>query len=280
MLTITDLKKKYPTGTIALKGVSFSVNEPKVVAIIGPSGAGKSTLIRCINRLVEPSSGQVALDGKDIVALSRRDLRKMRRRIGMIFQEYNLVDRLTVMENLLSGRLGYVSFWKAYRRKFPADDVTAAFQLLERVGLSNYQDTRADELSGGERQRVGIARALMQQPDLLLVDEPTASLDPKTSRQIMRILVELAHERGTPALVNIHDVGLAQSFADRIIGLRGGEIVFDGTTTDLNTDVLTEIYGEEDWSTTIRGSDNDRPEARAQPKTKKKKNLEQEAAAG
>ncbi len=280
MLTITDLKKKYPTGTIALKGVSFSVNEPKVVAIIGPSGAGKSTLIRCINRLVEPSSGQVALDGKDIVALSRRDLRKMRRRIGMIFQEYNLVDRLTVMENLLSGRLGYVSFWKAYRRKFPAADVTAAFQLLERVGLSNYQDTRADELSGGERQRVGIARALMQQPDLLLVDEPTASLDPKTSRQIMRILVELAHERGTPALVNIHDVGLAQSFADRIIGLRGGEIVFDGTTTDLNTDVLTEIYGEEDWSTTIRGSDNDRPEARAQPKTKKKKNLEQEAAAG
>ncbi len=280
MLTITDLKKKYPTGTIALKGVSFSVNEPKVVAIIGPSGAGKSTLIRCINRLVEPSSGQVALDGKDIVALSRRDLRKMRRRIGMIFQEYNLVDRLTVMENLLSGRLGYVSFWKAYRRKFPADDVTAAVQLRERVGLSNYQDTRADELSGGERQRVGIARALMQQPDLLLVDEPTASLDPKTSRQIMRILVELAHERGTPALVNIHDVGLAQSFADRIIGLRGGEIVFDGTTTDLNTDVLTEIYGEEDWSTTIRGSDNDRPEARAQPKTKKKKNLEQEAAAG
>ncbi len=280
MLTITDLKKKYPTGTIALKGVSFSVNEPKVVAIIGPSGAGKSTLIRCINRLVEPSSGQVALDGKDIVALSRRDLRKMRRRIGMIFQEYNLVDRLTVMENLLSGRLGYVSFWKAYRRKLPADDVTAAFQLLERVGLSNYQDTRADELSGGERQRVGIARALMQQPDLLLVDEPTASLDPKTSRQIMRILVELAHERGTPALVNIHDVGLAQSFADRIIGQRGGEIVFDGTTTDLNTDVLTEIYGEEDWSTTIRGSDNDRPEARAQPKTKKKKNLEQEAAAG
>ena len=280
MLTITDLKKKYPTGTIALKGVSFSVNEPKVVAIIGPSGAGKSTLIRCINRLVEPSSGQVILDGMDIAALNKSNLRKVRRRIGMIFQEYNLVDRLTVMENLLSGRLGYVGFWKAYRRKFPSDDVTAAFQLLDRVGLSGYQDTRADELSGGQRQRVGIARALMQQPDVLLVDEPTASLDPKTSRQIMRILVELAHERGTPALVNIHDVGLAQSFADRIIGLRGGEVVFDGTAADLDADVLTEIYGEEDWSTTIRSTTNDEPEEQAGHKTKKKKDLEQEAAAG
>ena len=280
MLTITDLKKKYPTGTIALKGVSFSVNEPKVVAIIGPSGAGKSTLIRCINRLVEPSSGQVILDGTDIAALNKSKLRKVRRRIGMIFQEYNLVDRLTVMENLLSGRLGYVGFWKAYRRKFPPADVTAAFQLLDRVGLSGYQDTRADELSGGQRQRVGIARALMQQPDVLLVDEPTASLDPKTSRQIMRILVELAHERGTPALVNIHDVGLAQSFADRIIGLRGGEIVFDGTTADLDADVLTEIYGEEDWSTTIRSTTNGEPEEQTERKTKKKKDLEQEAAAG
>jgi phosphonate transport system ATP-binding protein len=252
MLTISGLTKVYPTGTVALKNVSFTVSDPKVVAIIGPSGAGKSTLIRCINRLVEPTAGSIALDGVDILALSRRDLRKVRRRIGMIFQEYHLVERLTVMENLLSGRLGYVGFWRTYRRKFPPEDVSAAFALLERVGLSGYQNTRADALSGGERQRVGISRALMQQPDLLLVDEPTASLDPKTSRQIMRILVELAHERGTPALVNIHDVGLAQAFADRIIGLRGGEIVFDGPADRVTAKVLTDIYGEEDWSTTIR----------------------------
>jgi phosphonate transport system ATP-binding protein len=252
MLTISGLSKVYPTGTHALKNVSFTVKEPQVVTIIGPSGAGKSTLIRCINRLVEPTAGTITLDGIDITALNRRDLRKVRRRMGMIFQEYNLVERLTVMENLLSGRLGYVGFWRTYRRAFPAGDVAAAFTLLERVGLSGYESTRADALSGGERQRVGISRALMQQPNLLLVDEPTASLDPKTSRQIMRILVELAHERGTPALVNMHDVGLAQSFADRIIGLRGGEIVFDGPASHVTADVLTEIYGEEDWSTTIR----------------------------
>lgn len=252
MLKISGLSKVYPTGAVALKNVSLAVDEPEVVTIIGPSGAGKSTLIRCINRLVEPTSGKIMLDGVDILALNRRDLRRARRRMGMIFQEYNLVERLTVMENLLSGRLGYVGFWRTYSRKFPPEDIAAAFALLERVGLSGYQNTRADALSGGERQRVGISRALMQRPDLLLVDEPTASLDPKTSRQIMRILVELAHECGTPALVNLHDVGLAQSFSDRIIGLRGGEVVFDGPPGEVTAQVLTAIYGEEDWSTTIR----------------------------
>ncbi|MEW6335596.1 MAG: phosphonate ABC transporter ATP-binding protein [Thermodesulfobacteriota bacterium] len=252
MLKISGLSKIYPTGTVALKSISFTVEEPKVIAIIGPSGAGKSTLIRCINRLVEPTSGKIMLGDLDVLALGRRDLRRARRRMGMIFQEYNLVERLTVMENLLAGRLGYVGFWRTYSRKFPAEDVAAAFALLERVGLSGYQNTRADALSGGERQRVGISRALMQRPDLLLVDEPTASLDPKTSRQIMRILVELAHERGTPALVNLHDVGLAQSFSDRMIGLRGGEVVFDGPPDQLSAQVLTAIYGEEDWSSTIR----------------------------
>ena len=257
MLTITDLQKVYPNGTKALNNVSFTVDQPQVIAIIGPSGAGKSTLIRCINRLVEPSSGRIMLDDIDIASLSRRELRKARRRMGMIFQEYNLVDRLTVMENLLSGRLGYVSFWRAWRRKFPPEDVVAAFKLLERVGLEGYQDTRADALSGGQRQRVGIARALMQAPDLLLVDEPTASLDPKTSRQIMRLLVELVEEQGTPALVNIHDVALAQTFSDRILGLRKGEIVFEGTSQDVTEEVLTDIYGEEDWSLTIRKADED-----------------------
>lgn len=280
MLEIKDISKVYPTGTAALQNVSFKVEEPKVVTIIGPSGAGKSTLIRCINRLVEPSSGKVMLDGIDIVSLSRRDLRQARRRMGMIFQEYNLVERLTVMENLLSGRLGYVGFWKTYRRKFPPTDVAAAFALLDRVGLSGYQDTRADALSGGERQRVGISRALMQQPDLLLVDEPTASLDPKTSRQIMRILVELTHERGTPALVNIHDVGLALAFADRIIGLRKGVIVFDGTAQQVTAEVLTEIYGEEDWSTTIRKFDEDNMGDPDKGPTRRKDSATREAAAG
>ncbi|MBT3358164.1 MAG: phosphonate ABC transporter ATP-binding protein [Rhodospirillales bacterium] len=257
MLQITDLKKIYSTGTAALNGVSLTVDEPKIIAIIGPSGAGKSTLIRCINRLVEPTAGKIMLDDLDIASLGRHDLRKARRRMGMIFQEYNLVERLTVMENVLSGRLGYVSFWQAYRRKYPPTDISAAYELLDRVGLTGYQDTRADSLSGGQRQRVGIARALMQKPDLLLVDEPTASLDPKTSRQIMRLLVELAHEFGTPALVNIHDVGLAQTFADRIVGLAAGEIVFDGTANDVTAQVLTDIYGEEDWSTTIRKVDEE-----------------------
>jgi len=261
MLTITNLTKTYPTGTAALKGVSFSITEPQVVAIIGPSGSGKSTLIRCINRLIEPTSGSVVLEDQNITVLGRRQLRKARRRMGMIFQEYNLVERLTVMENVLSGRLGYVSFWQAFRRKFPPQDVAKAFQLLDRVGLQGYHDTRADALSGGERQRVGIARALMQNPALLLVDEPTASLDPKTSRQVMRLLVELSKEFGTLTLVNIHDVGLAQMFADRIIGLRLGEVVFDGTSDQVTEQTLTDIYGEEDWSATIRkvpeGEDDD-----------------------
>jgi phosphonate transport system ATP-binding protein len=257
LLRIEGLAKVYPTGKRALDGVDFVVGRPEVIAIIGSSGAGKSTLIRCINRLVEPSSGRVALGDTEVTALGRRALRTARRRMGMIFQEYNLVERLTVMENLLSGRLGYVGFLTALRRSYPPHDIAAAFQLLDRVGLAGYQDTRADALSGGQRQRVGIARALMQDPDLLLVDEPTASLDPKTARQVMRLLCELAVERHTPALVNIHDVGLAQAFADRIIGLRDGKIVFDDRPGALDEETLTAIYGEEDWSATIRAAGDD-----------------------
>ncbi|MDA1088713.1 MAG: phosphonate ABC transporter ATP-binding protein [Proteobacteria bacterium] len=257
MLEITDLIKEYPGGLRALDGVSLTVSEPQVVAVIGSSGAGKSTLIRCINRLVEPTSGSIKLGGQELTSLNRRALRGARSRIGMIFQEYNLVERLTVMENVLSGRLGAVSFWQAFRRNYPADDVAAAFELLDRVGLEGRHDTRADALSGGQRQRVGIARALMQKPDLLLVDEPTASLDPKTSRQIMRLIVELAHERDTPALVNIHDVALAQASSDRVIALKDGRMVFDGAPDGLTPDVLNDIYGEEDWNATIRKGDDD-----------------------
>ncbi|MEE8350652.1 MAG: phosphonate ABC transporter ATP-binding protein [Rhodospirillales bacterium] len=257
MLEIKNLTKVYPGGLTALNGVSLSVTEPQVIAIIGSSGAGKSTLIRCINRLVEPTSGSVKLGGEEITTLGRHGLRNARARMGMIFQEYNLVERLTVMENVLSGRLGSVGFWAAFRRNYPPDDVRAAYELLDRVGLKGRHNDRADALSGGQRQRVGIARALMQKPDLLLVDEPTASLDPKTSRQIMRLIVELAHELGTPALVNIHDVALAQASTDRVIALSDGKMVFDGKPDQLTADVLTEIYGEEDWSATIRKDDDD-----------------------
>ena len=252
MLNVKDLTKQYDNGFHALNGVSLSVSEPQVVAIIGPSGAGKSTLIRCINRLVEPTTGTIVLNGEDITSLDRTGLRRARCRIGMIFQEYNLVERLTVMENVLSGRLGNVSLWNAFRRTYPPKDVQTAYELLDHVGLSGRHNTRADNLSGGQRQRVGISRAIMQNPDLLLVDEPTASLDPKTSRQIMRLICDLARERGTPVLINIHDVALAQDFADRIVGLSEGKVVYDGLPGDLTPDVLTRIYGEDDWSKTIR----------------------------
>lgn len=165
----------------------------------------------------------------------------------MIFQEYALVERLSVMENVLSVRLGYVGFWRSYFRRFPAADIEEAFRLLDRVGLSHMVDKRADELSGGQRQRVGIARALVQDPELLLVDEPTASLDPKTSRQIMRLVKELCIERNLAAIINIHDVPLARMFCPRIVGLRQGAVVYDGTPDELGTATLTDIYGEEDW---------------------------------
>ncbi|WP_191083805.1 phosphonate ABC transporter ATP-binding protein [Roseococcus microcysteis] len=252
LLAIHGLTKRYPTGDLALNEVNLLVPPGQVMALIGPSGAGKSTLIRCVNRLVEPSAGQVVLDGEALTTLNRGALRRARRRMGMIFQEYALVERLTVMENVLSGRLGYTGFLASWFRRFPRRDVEQAFRLLDRVGLAHMADKRADALSGGQRQRVGIVRALMQDPTLLLVDEPTASLDPKTSRQIMRLIVELCEERGLAAIINIHDVALAQEFARRIVGLRAGRIVFDGTPETLDAAALTAIYGEEDWSRTIR----------------------------
>ncbi|MGE0036185.1 MAG: phosphonate ABC transporter ATP-binding protein [Xanthobacteraceae bacterium] len=256
MLKVEGLKKIYGTGDAALRGVDLSVGKGQVIGLIGPSGAGKSTLIRCINRLVEPTAGKVLLGNTDVTALGRRDLRRIRRRIGMIFQEFALVERLSVMENALSGRLGYVGFWASWFRRFPADDIQKAFAVLDRVGLMDHVDKRADALSGGQRQRVGIARALIQEPDLLLVDEPTASLDPKTSRQVMRLLIEVCTERGLATIVNIHDVGLAQMFLPRIVGLRAGEVVYDGPTAGLTADVLTRIYGEEDWTQTAAADDD------------------------
>jgi len=261
MLRIRGLTKRYRTGDLALKGIDIDVPDSQIMALIGPSGAGKSTVIRCINRLVEPTSGSIALNDVDVVKLGSSELRRMRRRMGMIFQEYALVERLTVMENVLTGRLGYVGFWQSWLRRFPQTDIDEAFRLLARVGLEEMVDKRADELSGGQRQRVGICRALIQNPELLLVDEPTASLDPKTSRQIMRLIKELCAERKLSAIINIHDVMLAQMFAERIVGLQLGSIVYDGPPNGLTAEVLTKIYGEEDWSATIRKVDDETPEA-------------------
>ncbi|MEC7758523.1 MAG: phosphonate ABC transporter ATP-binding protein [SAR324 cluster bacterium] len=263
MLEIKQLVKKYNTGDLAINGVDLKVEKGQVMALIGPSGAGKSTLIRCVNRLENPTSGEIWLNGENIVKMRSGKLRRARRNMGMIFQEYALVERLTVMENVLSGRLGYVGFWRSFLRKFPQSDINAAFGLLEKVGLDTMVNKRADELSGGQRQRVGIARALIQKPVILLVDEPTASLDPKTSRQIMRLITELCEENQLTAIINIHDVALAQMYAERIVGLREGSIVYDGSPDDLKPDVLTEIYGKEDW-TAVR-----------KRKPKKKKSIEE-----
>jgi phosphonate transport system ATP-binding protein len=262
MLRIENLQKRYQTGDLALNNVSLEVPRGQVMALIGPSGAGKSTLIRCVNRLVEPTGGKIFLGDLELAHLGSSELRRARTRMGMIFQEYALVERLSVMENVLSGRLGYVGFWRSYFRKFPQSDIDEAYNLLQRVGLDHMADKRADELSGGQRQRVGICRALIQNPDLLLVDEPTASLDPKTSRQIMRLICELCAERQLAAIINIHDVLLAQMFARRVVGLQLGNIVYDGPPDQLSAEVLTQIYGAEDWESTIEATkDLDEDEA-------------------
>jgi len=246
ILTVTDLTARYSrTGPEILQGVSFGVDAEDFFAIIGPSGAGKSTLIRCINRLVEPTGGSIRLYDTEVLTLSQGDLRKLRRNIGMIFQEFNLVDRMSVMDNVLSGRLGYVGNLRSLFRLFSKDDITRALQVLDRVGLIDHVDKRADELSGGQRQRVGIARALMQDPKLLLLDEPTSSLDPKISREVMALIKEIATEFGVPVLCNIHDVQLALEFCNKIIGLQDGVKMFDGPTDSIDQDKLNEIYAME-----------------------------------
>lgn len=250
-LEIEGLVKEYRRGQPVLKGIDLKIDGSGLTAIIGPSGTGKSTLLRCINRLIDPTQGAIwfSSEGRrtDLSKLRGRALRASRRHIGMVFQEYNLVERLSVMENLLTGRLGYVSAWDAWRRKFPSQDVRRAFELLDTVGLGAFANQRADALSGGQRQRVGIARALMQRPHVLLADEPTSSLDPKTSVEIMSLLREQGRAQGIPVIVNIHDVALARRFADRLVGMSGGHVVYDGDAAGLSDAKLKQIYGGEDW---------------------------------
>ena len=248
-LSVENLEKSYKRGLPVLKGISFNVEGAVTLGIIGPSGSGKSTLLRCINRLIEPTGGRIQAGGQDIARLSGKGLRHARRLIGMVFQEYNLVERLTVIENVLCGRLGYVAPWRAWLRKYPQEDIERAFTLMDRVGLGDFYNQRADSLSGGQRQRVGIARAVMQDPNIIMADEPTSSLDPKTSVEIMELLTQFSSERSTPLIINIHDVELAKRFCDRIIGISQGIIVFDGPPKDLNTAHLKTIYGGENWLT-------------------------------
>jgi phosphonate transport system ATP-binding protein len=242
MLRIKELVKRYGKGEPVLKDLNLEVPDESVVSIIGASGAGKSTLLRCINRLVEPTSGSIELNGVELTSLNQSGLRRSRRHIGMIFQGFNLVDRLTVMENVQCGRLGYIPYWRAALRRYPAEDIDRAFDLMERVGIAHYANKRADELSGGERQRVGVVRALMQEPEILLADEPTASLDPVSSRQIMELLQRLADELKLPVLINIHNVNEAKEFTRRIVGMRFGRLIFDGLPADLDDDAMDAVY--------------------------------------
>lgn len=248
MLEVKNLTKIYPDGTRALNNVSFTVEDGEFLVIIGLSGSGKSTLLRCINRLIEPTGGNIFMDGEEITNTDSNKLRLFRRKIGMIFQHFNLVDRSSVMTNVLSGKLGYVSQWSSLIHRFPASARKEALQALERVGIADQAHKRADELSGGQRQRVGIARALMQNPDMVLADEPVASLDPVLAHTILGYLEQLNRESKITVLCSLHYLDLVQRYSTRVIGLKKGEIVYRGTRDDIRrmTDAqFKEIYGEE-----------------------------------
>ncbi len=245
MLRVEHLSKVYPNGTVALKDVSFEVKDGEFLAVIGLSGSGKSTLLRCINRLIEPTSGEVVWNGVDITAASSSDLRKIRRRIGMIFQQFNLVKRSTVITNVLSGRLGYVSPYSSLFSYFSAADRLLALNNLERLGLRDKAFVRADSLSGGQQQRVGIARALMQEPKLILADEPVASLDPVLSHSILKYLEQLNKEDKITVLCSLHFLDLVHRYATRAIALKDGVLVFEGLPRQIDDAQFKAIYGQE-----------------------------------
>ena len=245
MLRVENLTKIYDDGTVALKEVSFEVPDGQFLAVIGLSGSGKSTLLRCINRLVEPTTGKVIWNGEDVTAAAQEDLRQVRRRIGMVFQHFNLVHRSTVLTNVLAGRLGYVNPALSVLNRFPKEDVRKAVAQLERVGLAEKAKARADELSGGQQQRVGIARAMMQDPEMILADEPVASLDPVLAHSIMQYLERINTEDQVTVLCSLHFLDLVHRYADRAIALNKGELVFDGEPKTIDDDRFKAIYGQE-----------------------------------
>ena len=248
MLQFKNLSMTYPDGTEALKEVSFEVEKGDFLVIIGLSGSGKSTLLRCTNRLLDPTGGEILWKGEDIAALSQKQLRPVRRKIGMVFQQFNLVKRLSVLYNVLSGRLGYMDNWKGITYRFSHEDKEKAMKALERVSLTEQAWKRASELSGGQQQRVGIARALMQEPEIILADEPVASLDPVLAHTILGYLEQLNKEDGITVMCSLHYLDLVQRYATRVIGLRDGRVVYRGTGEDIRkmTDKeFKEIYGEE-----------------------------------
>ena len=244
MLKIQNVTKTYPNGTQALKDVSFDVKDGEFLVVIGLSGSGKSTLLRCINRLIDPTEGQIFWDGTDITAASPTDLRNIRRKIGMVFQQFNLVKRSSVIANVLSGRLGYVNPWLSLVGIWPEDEKQKALQSLERVGIADKAYNRADALSGGQQQRVGIARALMQDPKLILADEPVASLDPVLSHSILQYLEQLNQE-GITVICSLHFLDLVHRYATRVVALKDGVKVFEGSAKEIDRAKFKEIYGEE-----------------------------------
>jgi phosphonate transport system ATP-binding protein len=245
MLKIEHLTKVYPNGTQALQDVSFEVADGEFLAVIGLSGSGKSTLLRCINRLVEPTSGKITWDGEDITAASGAELRRVRRRIGMVFQQFNLVKRAPVITNVLSGRLGYVSPFQSLFNYFSGEDRARALANLDQVDLREKAYVRADSLSGGQQQRVGIARALMQDPRLILADEPVASLDPVLAHSILKYLEQLNKERGITVLCSLHFLDLVHRYATRAIALKDGKLVFEGLPQQIDDAQFKAIYGQE-----------------------------------
>ena len=244
MLKIQNVTKTYPNGTQALKDVSFDVKDGEFLVVIGLSGSGKSTLLRCINRLIDPTEGKIFWDGTDITAASPTDLRNIRRKIGMVFQQFNLVKRSSVIANVLSGRLGYVNPWLSLVGIWPEDEKQKALQSLERVGIADKAYNRADALSGGQQQRVGIARALMQDPKLILADEPVASLDPVLSHSILLYLEQLNQE-GITVICSLHFLDLVHRYATRVVALKDGVKVFEGSAKEIDRAKFKEIYGEE-----------------------------------
>jgi len=253
MLQVEHLTKVYPDGTVALRDVSFTVADGEFMAVIGLSGSGKSTLLRCINRLIEPTEGRILWDGVDITAARGEELRRIRRQIGMIFQQFNLVKRSSVLTNVLSGRLGYANPWLTLVHYFPPKDHRRAIAALERVGIADKALSRADQLSGGQQQRVGIARALMQEPRLILADEPVASLDPVLAHSILQYLERLNKEDGITILCSLHFLDLVHRYADRVIGLKDGRLVFEGLPKELTRQRFKEVYGEEAEMVTVGG---------------------------